>query len=211
MKREDYMKPLAERAKVPAAEIQKEALKQALDIRKFEIDLYWKRATYFWTFIAAALGGYLVAQQNPGAFEISYLLCCIGLVFSVAWYFVNRGSKAWQRNWEAHVDLLEDEVMGPLYKTGVDRYKYRLLDLTAAYPFSVSKINQILNVFVIAIWVFLLGRTLMLLDTAIRPYRTTAVLLSVLSAAAIAWLYFGGRTTKSDDSREADVRRRVYQ
>ena len=36
-------------------EILKEALKQAYEIRKFEIELYWKRATYFWTFIGAAL------------------------------------------------------------------------------------------------------------------------------------------------------------
>jgi hypothetical protein len=28
------------------------ALQTALDVRKFEIDLYWKRATYFWPFIA---------------------------------------------------------------------------------------------------------------------------------------------------------------
>ena len=32
----------------------------ALDIRKFEIDLYWKRAAYFWTFIAAAFGAYFL-------------------------------------------------------------------------------------------------------------------------------------------------------
>jgi len=29
----------------------KEAYNVALDIRKFEIDLYWKRATYFWGFL----------------------------------------------------------------------------------------------------------------------------------------------------------------
>lgn len=32
----------------------KSALATALDIRKYEIDLYWRRAAYFWTFIAAA-------------------------------------------------------------------------------------------------------------------------------------------------------------
>lgn len=35
------------------------ALEHALDIRKFEIELYWKRATYFWTLIAATFAGYL--------------------------------------------------------------------------------------------------------------------------------------------------------
>ena len=44
-----------------------EALKYALEIRKFEIDLYWKRATYFWTFIAAALAGYFLIQKSEGA------------------------------------------------------------------------------------------------------------------------------------------------
>ena len=29
-----------------------------MDIRKFEIDLYWKRAAYFWAFIAATFAGY---------------------------------------------------------------------------------------------------------------------------------------------------------
>jgi hypothetical protein len=29
------------------------ALGYTLDIRKFEIGLYWKRATYFWAFIGA--------------------------------------------------------------------------------------------------------------------------------------------------------------
>lgn len=35
-----------------------EALKMALDTRKFEIELYWKRATYFWAFIALAFGAF---------------------------------------------------------------------------------------------------------------------------------------------------------
>ena len=41
------------------ASIRDNAHKIALDVRKFEIELYWKRATYFWTFIAATLAEYL--------------------------------------------------------------------------------------------------------------------------------------------------------
>jgi len=40
------------------------ALNLALDIRKFEIELYWKRATYFWTFIGAALAGYALVDET---------------------------------------------------------------------------------------------------------------------------------------------------
>src|SRR5258706_16354530 len=39
------------------------ALQHALDIRKFEIDLYWRRATYFWAFIAAAFAAYAAVQS----------------------------------------------------------------------------------------------------------------------------------------------------
>jgi len=107
--------------------ILKEALKQAYEIRKFEIELYWKRATYFWTFIGAAFVGYAAffntastvdaVHKNAEREFILILIACIGLVFSVAWHCVNKGSKFWQENWENHVELLEDKVFGPLYKT----------------------------------------------------------------------------------------------
>ncbi|MEQ9567909.1 MAG: hypothetical protein RLN85_19225, partial [Pseudomonadales bacterium] len=41
-----------------------EALKYALDIRKFEIDLYWKRAAYFWSLIAATFAGFFALAST---------------------------------------------------------------------------------------------------------------------------------------------------
>jgi hypothetical protein len=41
-----------------------EALKNALDIRKFEIEMYWKRATYFWAFITLAFTAYFAVLIN---------------------------------------------------------------------------------------------------------------------------------------------------
>ena len=108
---------------------QTEAFRLAHDIRKFEIELYWKRAAYFWTFIAAALAGYFVLQQRGtgDSFDSAYIVTCLGFTFSLAWYLVNRGSKSWQRNWEAQVDLLEDEITGPLYKSEINRFTGRLV------------------------------------------------------------------------------------
>src|SRR5215472_15545000 len=137
------------------------ALDLALDIRKFEIELYWKRATYFWAFIAVALGGY-VALLNAKDIQTSdksdalLTASCIGVVFSIAWYFVNRASKFWQENWEKHVDLLEDRIVGPLYKTVLSDSKIRFWRMWSAYPFSVCKLNQILSAF-IAILFFMLA------------------------------------------------------
>lgn len=135
------------------------ALEYALDIRKFEIELYWKRATYFWTFIGAALASYAVIQRIQDDNEkqfLSVLVSTLGLVFSFAWYCVNRGSKYWQENWENHVDLLEDSIIGPLYKTVIGRphrsdHPLKSL-LVGPANFSVSKINQLVSVFVTIIW-----------------------------------------------------------
>ena len=138
---------------------QSQALERALDIRKFEIELYWKRSAYFWTFIGAALASYAVIQRIQDDSEklfLSVLVSTLGLVFSFAWYCVNRGSKYWQENWENHVDLLETNVIGPLYKTviarpdGSDPLLKRLL--VGPEKFSVSKINQLVSVFVTIIW-----------------------------------------------------------
>jgi hypothetical protein len=60
-------------------ERQKQALKQALDIRKFEIDLYWKRAIYFWTLIAAAFAGYFALHKDGDMINI-YILVCTRMV-----------------------------------------------------------------------------------------------------------------------------------
>src|ERR1035437_2713319 len=81
------------------------AYKLALEIRRFEIELYWKRTTYFWTLIAATFAGYfaLASSGNSRAPGLLFLVSCIGLVLSTGWYLVNRGSKYWQANWESHV------------------------------------------------------------------------------------------------------------
>jgi hypothetical protein len=142
-----------------------ETFKHICDIRKFEIDLYWKRATYFWTFIAAILAGYFatfagIKDENSKLILVQYLLNCLGLVFTFGWYVVNRGSKFWQENWEKHMDLMEDKVIGPLYKTTINMDYYgkpkNLIKLLKAFPFSVSKTNLILNIFLTIFWLVML-------------------------------------------------------
>ncbi|RCW81636.1 hypothetical protein DER71_1231 [Halanaerobium sp. DL-01] len=137
---------------------QKKALEKSLDIRKFEIELYWKRATYFWAFIAASFAGYFtILSKSITRKDTSLLILGIlGFVFSYSWYFVNKGSKFWQNNWERHVDYLEDEVIGKLYKTVRYSNKISFLKPTREFPMSVSKINQILSFFISLSWLVLI-------------------------------------------------------
>ncbi|QNR68913.1 hypothetical protein IAQ67_07740 [Paenibacillus peoriae] len=138
----------------------------ALDIRKFEIDLYWKRATYFWAFIAATFAGYflLISKYSEGGdtsgnefyWRQILIVCVLGFLFSFTWYLVNRGSKFWQNNWERHVDYLEDEVMGPLYKLVLNPKENKSYHFLSEYPFFVSKINQLSSLLVCIVWAMLI-------------------------------------------------------
>ena len=143
----------------------KNALDRAHDIRTFEIELYWKRATYFWTLIASAFAAYflVIDKAKDGKFY-AFLISCVGFLFTFAWLQVNRGSKQWQENWENHVDLLENDITGPLHKTTLSRpenadkrfEKY----ITGPGSVSVSKTNQIVNLYTLFIWAFLAWSTL---------------------------------------------------
>ncbi|MEH7502948.1 hypothetical protein V7152_13220 [Neobacillus drentensis] len=138
-----------------AYELTREAHKQALDIRKFEIDMYWKRATYFWTIIGVIFAGFFLLMKDDTITKhptLITLLSCIGFIFSLSWFMVNRGSKFWQNNWERHVDLLEDSVTGPLYKTVIHNKNIKLTSFHKEYNYSVSKINQLLSLYVTLIW-----------------------------------------------------------
>jgi TRAP-type C4-dicarboxylate transport system permease small subunit len=130
------------------------ALERAWKNRDFEIDKFWTRSAYFWGFIALIFGGYfkIMTGKNPSEAEGMYLdlyLILLGIIFSVAWLLVIKGSKQWQENWEAHIDNLENDITGPLHKTVC--YK-------GTNFYSVSKINEVLAVIVIVAWVFLFFR-----------------------------------------------------
>jgi len=145
------------------------AFQHAREYRNFEIEMYWKRATYFWSLIAAAFAGYFVvlasyrnANDGDSRNILAFFIGCVGFVFTWAWFLVNKGSKQWQENWENHVDMLEDKVTGPLYKIMMRRPPHGDDDnaiekyITNPEDFSVSKINQLVNVLTMSIWILLL-------------------------------------------------------
>jgi hypothetical protein len=136
------------------------ALKEALDIRKFEIELYWKRATYYWAFVATIFAGFFLLNtkgEGKNIDEMKLIVASLGFLFTFGWYLNNRGSKYWQINWEKHVELLEDQYLGSLYKTVLSYKNMKRRHIFEAYPFSVSRINQILSLYVCLVWLVILG------------------------------------------------------
>lgn len=171
------------------------ALQHALDIRKFEIGLYWQRATYFWTLIAATFAGYfavLAAEHMKDKEFNAYVLACIGLIFSLAWFLTNRGSKYWQENWENHVDMLEDGITGPLYKTILHRPKEKNIlkrSIEGPAPFSVSQINQWVSLFTVVVWLPLIMNVLPNFDLN-HSISIKHAIIGVVTALAILLMIF---------------------
>jgi hypothetical protein len=215
MTSDDYKKAFG-LSKLPKVDRER-ALNLALEIRKFEIELYWKRATYFWAFIAVALAGYvtvLVAKGLSDAEKGQALLTasCLGIVFSVAWYFVNRASKFWQENWEKHVDLLEDAEIGPIYKTVLSDEDLRFWHLFKPYRFSVSKLNQILSLFVVLLFSLLTAATLWRYFHFGCPrdfFDVFATAMVILTVGAVGTLYKKGQTDAINKPEHVHAERRT--
>ncbi|MDR2554597.1 MAG: hypothetical protein LBC64_04135 [Fibromonadaceae bacterium] len=154
----EYLSSFIENSVFPDRKMRKiheKAYEIANDNRKFEIDNYWKRASYYWLFQASVYAGYFYSVtaenneylcKNP---EIIVVVTCLGFLTAFAWYLSNKGSKQWQKNWENHVDELENGITGPLYKTVSDNGTW-----------SVSKINELVSMFSFIAWIFLGFKTI---------------------------------------------------
>ena len=143
-----------------------EAYKQAADIRKFEIELFWKRATFFWAFITAIYVAYyhvlteMYAQECDGIKRYCHgsfpllILSALGLFFCFSWLLSSKGSKHWQENWENHLDLLENKITGPLYKTYESGKAYSESKITIAAGWVVTACSYGLLVYEFANMLF---------------------------------------------------------
>ncbi len=140
----------------------KVALDEAIKARKEETELYWKRSTYFWTLSAVALTGFFALLKNDSNegkehdADLLVLISCIGFFFSSTWLLANRGAKHWLNNWHHHVFLLEDDVIGPLFKTIEDDSNSSYFWPFSGKAYSVVNLNQSLCLFLTFIWLVLL-------------------------------------------------------
>lgn len=123
----------------------------AIDTRKFEIDLFWKRSLFFWGFIASAFVAFVAfSGDKTNNFFLKSIVTLFGLVCSFCWTLANRGSKYWQENWESQVEKIEDDITGPMFKKPAQIQKkfwwFR------ARRFSVGKLTISLSDYITIIW-----------------------------------------------------------
>lgn len=187
------------------------ALKMALETRKFEIGLYWTRAAYFWAFIAVMFTAYFMIFNAEG-WEI--VLCrnelligvsALGLFLSMCWFCVNKGSKYWQENWEQHVDLLENDVMGPLYKTtkACESGFSNMFGFWHAYKYSVGKINILISAVISVVWgILLLQRVIFCVGEELSSQSIFVIVVILLLLLFFSFcLFLGCVSTDSNGNK----------
>jgi uncharacterized membrane protein len=195
----EYLELFSSKGKFEMDKKHLKAYEMAIDTRKFEIELYWKRTAYFWAFIVTTFAGYGWTLKSSSGFDdnfLTLLISCFGLILSVSWFLANKGSKKWQENWENHIDLLEDEITGPLYKTVLERKESNFF--TGSENHSVSKINQLISVFVTVIWFILICKSIYnIYEFSFSGVKLWSLVLIILTIIAIIALFFKTTSTPS--------------
>lgn len=192
------------------ADARKAALNRAHEIRKFEIELYWKRAAHFWLLQAAvftAIGLTWRFSTSVLSPLVPVALAALGSVTACAGYLSAKGSKFWQENWEHHIDMLEDEFEGRLHKTAYVG--------TGGVAWSVSGVNDRLALCFFLFWLAILASAISAVDASwfrwlpnfmsTNSFQIGAILLA--AAAACAALY--SRRTKFDGAKGVSFAGRV--
>lgn len=193
-----------------------EAFKIALNTRKFEIELYWKRTGYFVLFIGAIFVGYYnVLAINPTGGDSEFLkewlpllLSALGFLLSLLWHMANRGSKFWQENWEAQIEELSTHLGVPIFGI-IKRPVHPIWNLMQEYPFSVSKVNQMVSLIITFAWLLMLGKEIKLLEniTFGSWYKVLAGgIVIMFLGVMIRWCKsFAAKMPKEGQSKEGQV------
>jgi hypothetical protein len=176
-----------------ASSAHKAALARAHELRKFEIENYWKRSSYFWGFQLVAFGA-LALSAKDGNFhpQIVLIVAVLGALAAFTAVLSAKGSKFWQENWEAHVDFLEVAIEGQLHTTAL---------MSKGPSYSVSRVNERFLELLFAGWIvaFSAGAFALLFPGLLSlDYRTAAIVQIAIPAVAllggISLLKFGQKS-----------------
>lgn len=127
--------------------------KEILELRKFEIENFWKRTLFFWGTIAIVLAGYFKADIND---KYLVFISFLGIIYNTIFSLSIRGSKYWQEHWETMAVVYENTLKFSLLK----RRTSKIIDnnnkssfITYPYRFSVSKLTMLLSDITVLLWI----------------------------------------------------------
>lgn len=104
--------------------------------------------------------------------------------------------------------MLEDRIIGPLFKTSV-KAEGPIWNLFSSFPFSVTKINQLLSLFLTAVWVVLIVQSFYSANLGFEGTLTYAGAVLVLTAIFAVLLFWKGRSSLKIE-RPVKMTRRAY-
>lgn len=163
-----------------------DAYRIVLDTRKFEIENFWKRTTFFWGTISILLVGYFgVKIEERWLVFIAY----IGFLYNFIFCLSLRGSKYWQEHWEQLAIRFERSMGQPLFwyhtEEVIRRHEAKALPWLRARRISVSKLTMILSDLTLPLWGLLIARNWHYLIVAKK------VSLSISPHASPHWFTWG--------------------
>ncbi|KFD19197.1 RipA family octameric membrane protein [Yokenella regensburgei] len=187
---------LSGKSKVTLSDIAilKEAYDKAHSIRNFEIELFWKRASYCFTIIAAliTLCGVLastyfkpnISERDHNLLLLIAFISFLGVVFTIMSHLMMVSGEYWKRNWELHISMLEPLFSGRIYSTHLVSSENR------------TSISRMLLLFFMAIyvcWLVILGFVLKENENFIIP------LFVILIASVVYIVIFTFSKNKTQD------------
>jgi len=158
-------------------------LKYAIEFYKFEIENFWKRTVFAWGLIAAAFIAYGTAYDKDKSGKVIFLITSFGLLSSIAWTLINRGSKYWYEAWEQKVKSSETHLGGPLFSNEEPLLKKGWL---GAARFSVSRLTIALSDLAVLVWAALWVNAVM----AVSLVTEFGAFLGTIAIVGLACLIF---------------------
>lgn len=156
------------------------AYETAVETRKLEIELFWKRSFFFWGFIASAFAAYAALRSSDP--YIALVAACFGFVCSVAWTLSNRGSKFWQESWETKVERIEPVTEAMFYQSEKNSATQNFW--LSARRYSVSKLAIALSDYSIIVWLLVIAWEL------VNLFCPTAATSCVRQVAIVIFVFF---------------------
>lgn len=181
----------------------------ANDCRKFETTFFWQRGTYYWAFILASFTAHFACLGNffdekaisfsaiKNLPDFSLLTLAVTaffcFFFSWSWVIVNKGSRFWQQNWENHIDALEKEAVGHLFRIVMNEHNTencspRILSCKP-YRYSLAKTTQMTGIVLMVASFIMLCLYIFIFTQKFFPFHCH-VLTALALLAIVLFLYY---------------------